>query len=100
MLRQLIQRLEDEFHLRLELERQARDQAEGELLRRTARQEKMRKALEMASEAAETKGMAAEDARSAIPVREDICACRQQDVEGAQTTFKAIVFELSEIELR
>lgn len=61
-------RLEEEFHLRLERERQQRESTEAEALRRAARQEKMRKDLELAREAAETEVMIAEDARSAIPV--------------------------------
>ncbi|CAN0148686.1 unnamed protein product [Ectocarpus sp. 12 AP-2014] len=59
-------RLEEEFHMRLERERQQREAAEAEALRRAARQEEMRKGLELAREAAETEFMSAEDARSAI----------------------------------
>eukprot|EP00752_Nemacystus_decipiens_P009996 g8912.t1 len=59
-------RLEEEFHLRLERERQQRENGEAEALRRAARLEERRKALELAREAAETAVMAAEDARSAI----------------------------------
>eukprot|EP00903_Cladosiphon_okamuranus_P014179 g13176.t1 len=59
-------RLEEEFHLRLERERQQRENAEAEALRRAARLEERRKALELAREAAETAVMIAEDARSAI----------------------------------
>lgn len=62
-------RLEEEFHLRLERERQKRDIAEAEELRRSARQEERRKGLELAREAAETAIMIAEDSRSAIAVR-------------------------------
>lgn len=62
-------RLEEEFHLRLERERQRRENAEAEALRRAARLEERRKALELAREAAETAVMIAEDARSAIAVR-------------------------------
>ena len=62
-------RLEEEFHLRLERERQQREYAEAEALRRAARLEERRKGLELAREAAETAVMTAEDARSAIAVR-------------------------------
>lgn len=62
-------RLEEEFHLRLERERQQRENAEAEALRRAARLEEKRKGLELAREAAETAVMIAEDARSAIAVR-------------------------------
>ncbi len=61
-------RLEEEFHLRLERERQQRESTEAEALRRAARQEKMRKGLELEREAAETGLMIVEDARSVIPV--------------------------------
>lgn len=61
-------RLDDEFHFRLERERQTREADELATLRRSALQEEMRKYIELASEAAETASMSAEDARSAIPV--------------------------------
>lgn len=59
--------------MRLERERQQREAAEAETLRRAARQEEMRKGLELAREAAETEFMSAEDARSAIAVRPQAC---------------------------
>ncbi|CAM9581409.1 unnamed protein product [Hapterophycus canaliculatus] len=59
-------RLDEEFHLRLERERQKRDVTEAEALRRSARQEERRKGLELARETAETAIMIAEDSRSAI----------------------------------
>lgn len=62
-------RLGEEFHLRLERERQQRENAEAEALRRAARHEERRKGIELAREAAETAVMVAEDARSAIAVR-------------------------------
>lgn len=62
-------RLEEEFHLRLERERQQRENAEAEALRRATRLEERRKGIELAREAAETAVMIAEDARSAIAVR-------------------------------
>ena len=53
----------------MERERQQRENAEAEALRRAARLEERRKALELAREAGETAVMVAEDARSAIAVR-------------------------------
>lgn len=74
-------RLEEEFHLRLERERQQRESAEVEALRRAVRQEEMRKGMELAREAAETAVMIAEDARSAIAVRPKVLAlCDHEDV--------------------
>lgn len=46
-----------------------REEVEAEALRRTARQENMRKELEVSREVAENVEMAAEDVRSAIPVK-------------------------------
>lgn len=53
----------------MERERQQRENAEAEALRRVARFEERRKSLELAREAKETAVMIAEDARSAIAVR-------------------------------
>lgn len=60
----------------MERERQIREEAEAAALRRIARQERMRKELEIAREAAETAEMMAEDERSAIPVSAIPVICR------------------------
>lgn len=59
----------------MERERQQRESVEAEALRRAARQEEMRKSMELAREAAETAAMIAEDARSAIAVRHKALGC-------------------------
>lgn len=84
--------------MRLERERQQREAAEAEALRRTARQEEMRKGLELAREAAETEFMSAEDARSAIAVRsqtyqqEMTYACTREFVPHQGLFFEVIGF--------